>query len=115
LYHLSIKDIQNIQNIQNQHTEIVEESHLIFKMPKSVSSVDQGPMATTKESVTHDAGYPADVAALMNEFTGAKYNKLMRKLDLHLIPIVSVSNWSIHCHIKTHHVSDRNPVPSSLP
>lgn len=46
-------------------------------------------MATTKESVAHDTGYPPDVAALMNEFTGAKYNKLMRKLDMRLIPIVS--------------------------
>ena len=37
----------------------------------------------------NDDGLPPDVAALMQEFTGAKYNKLMRKLDLHLIPIVS--------------------------
>jgi hypothetical protein len=39
--------------------------------------------------VNNDMGYPAEVAALMNEFTGAKYNKLMRKLDMRLIPIVS--------------------------
>lgn len=49
-------------------------------------------MATTKEDVSkmpNDASLPADVAALMEEFSGEKYNKLMRKLDMRLIPIVS--------------------------
>jgi hypothetical protein len=61
-------------------------------MPKSITSVDQGPMATTKEDASNDMGYPPEVAALMKDFTGAKYNKLMRKLDMRLIPIVSLLN-----------------------
>lgn len=32
---------------------------------------------------------PPDVAALFEEYEGAKHNKLMRKMDYHLIPIVS--------------------------
>jgi hypothetical protein len=49
-------------------------------------------MATTKEDASNDMGYPPEVAALMKEFTGAKYNKLMRKLDMRLIPIVRLLN-----------------------
>ncbi|KAL2214295.1 MFS general substrate transporter [Sarocladium strictum] len=59
-------------------------------MSKSITSVDQGPMATTKEDASNDMGYPPEVAALMKEFTGAKYNKLMRKLDMRLIPIIAI-------------------------
>lgn len=46
-------------------------------------------MSTTeKPQVVHDVEIDPEVAALLQEFTGAKYNKLMRKLDLHLVPIV---------------------------
>lgn len=37
----------------------------------------------------NDDGMPPDVAAIMEQFSGDKYKRLMRKLDLHLIPIVS--------------------------
>lgn len=45
----------------------------------------------SKES--NDTGLPPDVAALLQEFSGPKYDKLMRKMDLHLIPIVGPSRW----------------------
>lgn len=44
---------------------------------------------TEKSTVSNDDGLPPDVAALLEEFSGPKYDKLMRKMDLHLIPIVS--------------------------
>jgi hypothetical protein len=44
---------------------------------------------TEKPTMINDDGMPPDVAALMEQFSGDKYKKLMRKLDLHLIPIVS--------------------------
>ncbi|OAQ89908.1 major facilitator superfamily transporter [Purpureocillium lilacinum] len=50
----------------------------------AVMTHDEKPIAR------NDDGLPPDVAALMQEFTGAKYNKLMRKLDLHLIPIIAL-------------------------
>ena len=44
---------------------------------------------TEKPAVQHDdGGLPPDVAALFAEFSGPKYKKLMRKMDLHIIPIV---------------------------
>ncbi|KEZ46290.1 hypothetical protein SAPIO_CDS1211 [Scedosporium apiospermum] len=45
---------------------------------------------TEKSTVSNDDGLPPDVAALLQEFTGPKYDKLMRKMDLHLIPIIAV-------------------------
>ncbi|KAL2111023.1 hypothetical protein VUR80DRAFT_380 [Thermomyces stellatus] len=39
---------------------------------------------------SNDGNLPPDVAALIQEFSGAKYNKLMRKLDMRLIPIIAV-------------------------
>lgn len=51
---------------------------------------------TEKSTVSNDDGLPPDVAALLQEFTGPKYDKLMRKMDLHLIPIVSSSSY-IYC------------------
>lgn len=66
-------------------------------------------MATTKESVSgHDAHLPADVAALMEEFSGEKYNKLMRKLDMRLVPIVSQPGHA-------HRVVSNSPLPNRLP
>ena len=52
---------------------------------------------TEKSSVSHDDGLPPDVAAILQEFTGAKYNKLMRKLDMRLIPIVSFFFFAPGC------------------
>ncbi|KAH8892345.1 high-affinity nicotinic acid transporter [Thozetella sp. PMI_491] len=43
-----------------------------------------------KATALNDDGLPPDVAALFKEFSGAKYRKLMRKMDLHLIPIIAV-------------------------
>ncbi|KAI5456051.1 major facilitator superfamily domain-containing protein [Mariannaea sp. PMI_226] len=44
-----------------------------------------------KPTVQHDDGnLPPEVAALFQEFSGAKYRKLMRKMDLHIIPIIAV-------------------------
>ena len=45
---------------------------------------------TEKAPATADTELPAEVAAIFAEFTGAKYNKLMRKLDMRLIPIVRI-------------------------
>ncbi|KAG9256004.1 major facilitator superfamily domain-containing protein [Emericellopsis atlantica] len=59
-------------------------------MSKSITSVEPSPLATAKEHASTDMNYPPEVAALMKEFTGAKYTKLMRKLDMRLIPIVSI-------------------------
>ncbi|TVY65202.1 putative transporter [Fusarium oxysporum f. sp. cubense] len=59
-------------------------------MSKSITSVEPGPMATTKEHASIDMNYPPEVAALMREFSGARYNKLMRKLDLRLIPMIAI-------------------------
>ncbi|KAL9563118.1 hypothetical protein ACKAV7_012860 [Fusarium commune] len=59
-------------------------------MSKSITSVEPGPMATTKEHASTDMDYPPEVAALMKEFSGARYTKLMRKLDLRLIPIIAI-------------------------
>ncbi|WKT49653.1 MFS transporter superfamily [Fusarium oxysporum f. sp. vasinfectum] len=59
-------------------------------MSKSITSVEPGPMATTKEHASTDMNYPPEVAALMKEFSGARYNKLMRKLDLRLIPMIAI-------------------------
>lgn len=44
---------------------------------------------TEKPTMINDDGMPPDVAAIMEQFSGDKYKRLMRKLDLHLIPIVS--------------------------
>lgn len=59
----------------------------------SPAKADPATMSNTDEKLASsgDEGLPPDVAALMEEFTGDKYNKLMRKMDLHLIPIVSLS------------------------
>ncbi|PKS06119.1 hypothetical protein jhhlp_007435 [Lomentospora prolificans] len=43
-----------------------------------------------KSTASSDGDVPPDVAALLEEFSGPKYDKLMRKLDLHLIPIIAV-------------------------
>lgn len=49
-----------------------------------------GIMSTTEKSASPtDGGLPPDVAAVFEEFSGAKYRKLMRKMDMRLIPIVS--------------------------
>ncbi|SPO07760.1 related to MFS nicotinic acid transporter Tna1 [Cephalotrichum gorgonifer] len=45
---------------------------------------------TEKVAVSSDSDLPPDVVTLLNDFSGPKYNKLMRKLDLHLIPIIAV-------------------------
>jgi hypothetical protein len=37
-----------------------------------------------------DGELPPDVSALFEEYKGDKHKKLMRKLDYHLIPIVSI-------------------------
>lgn len=56
----------------------------------SPAKADAAAMSNTEKKSTssNDDGLPPEVAALMEEFSGAKYNKLMRKMDLHLIPIV---------------------------
>lgn len=55
-----------------------------------VSNTEDSRISNTAESKeSSDAGLPPDVAALLQEFSGPKYDKLMRKMDLHLIPIVS--------------------------
>ncbi|KAG7407268.1 putative transporter [Fusarium oxysporum f. sp. rapae] len=43
-------------------------------MSKSITSVEPGPMATTKEHASTDMDYPPEVAALMKEFSGASGN-----------------------------------------
>lgn len=55
------------------------------------AKADTAAMSSTEKKSTssNDDGLPPDVAALMEEFSGAKYNKLMRKMDMRLIPIVS--------------------------
>lgn len=53
------------------------------EMESGVISEREKPMETTESDL------PPEVAALMKEFSGAKGKKLMRKLDLRLIPIVS--------------------------
>ncbi|KAK7224852.1 hypothetical protein V2G26_012855 [Clonostachys chloroleuca] len=45
---------------------------------------------TEKPTMINDDGMPPDVAAIMEQFSGDKYKRLMRKLDLHLIPIIAV-------------------------
>lgn len=56
----------------------------------SVSKAAESAVEAEKGAVvTHDDGLPPDVAALMQEFSGARGRKLMRKLDMRLIPIVS--------------------------
>ncbi|CAG9986789.1 unnamed protein product [Clonostachys byssicola] len=45
---------------------------------------------TEKPTIINDDGMPPDVAAIMKQFSGDKYKRLMRKLDLHLIPIIAV-------------------------
>ncbi|KXX76424.1 High-affinity nicotinic acid transporter [Madurella mycetomatis] len=52
--------------------------------PATMSNTDEKPASSS------DDGLPPDVAALMEEFTGDKYNKLMRKMDMRLIPIIAV-------------------------
>jgi hypothetical protein len=54
--------------------------------PAIVSNADE------KLTSSNDDGLPPDVAALMEEFSGPKYDRLMRKMDMHLIPIVSLSS-----------------------
>ena len=57
-----------------------------------VSNTEESRVSNTEQSKElNDAGLPPDVAALFEEFSGPKYDKLMRKMDLHLIPIVSPS------------------------
>lgn len=75
---------------QSQFLHKAHRHSSLANMAKSITSVDHAPTTVTKESATDDSGYPPEVAALMQEFTGAKYNKLMRKLDMRLIPMVSV-------------------------
>lgn len=67
---------------------------IIMSDTMSPAKVEPTPTSNHDEKLTSsdDDGLPPDVAALMQEFTGAKYNKLMRKMDLHLIPIVSLSS-----------------------
>ena len=61
---------------------------------KSVTKAEATTMSNTEKPRSSDEdGLPPDVAALMQEFSGAKYNKLMRKLDMRLIPIVSSPNY----------------------
>lgn len=58
----------------------------------NMSKTQDMEVSNTEESkVSNDAGLPPDVAALLEEFSGPKYDKLMRKMDLRLIPIVSSS------------------------
>jgi hypothetical protein len=60
----------------------------------SPTKADLATMSNTDEKPTlfNDDGLPPDVAALMKDFSGPKYDKLMRKMDLHLIPIVSFTS-----------------------
>ena len=52
-------------------------------------SIDQNVVPHTELAVAPAGELPPDVAALFEEFKGAKHNRLMRKMDYHLIPIVS--------------------------
>ncbi len=53
-------------------------------------TIDLDVVATNEApSKADDGGLPDDVAAAMAEFAGSNHTKLMRKLDRHLIPIVS--------------------------
>ena len=57
---------------------------------ETTKAVESAVLAHDEKQMTRsDDGLPPEVAALMKEFTGAKYDKLMRKLDMRLIPIVS--------------------------
>ena len=47
----------------------------------------------TKGSPQSYDGLPPDVAQLFAEYAGAKEKKLLRKMDLHLIPIVSPARY----------------------
>lgn len=58
----------------------------------SPAKAEAATMSNAEKTSTssNDGNLPPDVAALIQEFSGAKYNKLMRKLDMRLIPIVSL-------------------------
>lgn len=69
---------------------ITEERSISKTEVMEVPNTEESRVSNIEESKElNDAGLPPDVAALLEEFSGPKYDKLMRKMDLHLIPIVS--------------------------